>query len=324
MDKIKWGIIGCGDVTEVKSGPAFQKVPDSELVAVMRRNASKAEDYARRHGVPRWYDEAEKLITDPEVNAIYIATPPASHEAYAIRSLAAGKPVYLEKPMAIDFTSAQRIEEAARKGNYKLTIAHYRRRQPYFLKIKEILDSGKIGKIRMVHLRFFQEHKSKMIAQTEENWRLNPAISGGGLFHDLAPHQLDLMVYFFGVPVFSNGVALNSSRFYEADDVVSGQVIFENEILFSGAWCFTAHQGLEMDDCLVIGSEGSLRFSVFKKQIIHLVSDGKEEEIAFEAPAHVQQPMIEATVRYFLGKGENPCSAEDALISMKMMEGFTG
>src|SRR4051812_958457 len=100
MKKINWGIIGCGDVTELKSGPAFNKVTNSSLIAVMRRNAAKAKDYALRHNVPKWHNDANKLINDLEVNAIYIATPPSSHEAYALAAINAGKPVYVEKPMA--------------------------------------------------------------------------------------------------------------------------------------------------------------------------------------------------------------------------------
>src|ERR1700747_392477 len=102
MEKIKWGIIGCGDVTEVKSGPAFNKVKDSELVAVMRRDGEKAKDYAQRHKVPKWYTNADQLIHDPDANSVYIATPPSSHEEYAIAVINAGKPVYVEKPMSVD------------------------------------------------------------------------------------------------------------------------------------------------------------------------------------------------------------------------------
>ena len=133
-DTIRWGIIGCGNVTEIKSGPAFNKVPGSKLVAVMRRDAEKARDYAHRHGVAKWYADADDLINDPEVNAVYIATPPSSHEAYAIRSLRAGKPVYLEKPMTTDAAAARRIESVARETGVKISIAHYRRAQPLFRK----------------------------------------------------------------------------------------------------------------------------------------------------------------------------------------------
>src|SRR5688572_23614993 len=97
---IRWGILGCGDVTEIKTGPAFYKVPGSQLVAVMRRNGELAADFARRHGVPRWYDNAAALVNDPEVDAVYIATPPGAHLEGALLVAAAGKPVYMEKPMA--------------------------------------------------------------------------------------------------------------------------------------------------------------------------------------------------------------------------------
>src|SRR6266508_4340624 len=125
MKRVKWGIIGCGDVTEVKSGPAFNKVSNSELVAVMRRDGEKAKDYALRHNVSKWYTDAEKLINDADVNAIYIATPPSSHEEYAMKAFMAGKPVYVEKPMALDAPSANRMAKAAKEKKYKLVVAHY-------------------------------------------------------------------------------------------------------------------------------------------------------------------------------------------------------
>ena len=144
MDQIKWGIIGCGDVTELKSGPAFNKVPNSTLVAVMRRDAEKAKDYATRHGVPKWYSNAEEIISDPEINAIYIATPPGSHAEYALRALQAGKFVYVEKPMTVDYSSALSLKDAVQKLNGKLSVAHYRRGQPQFLRIKEQLKNNHI------------------------------------------------------------------------------------------------------------------------------------------------------------------------------------
>jgi predicted dehydrogenase len=187
MQEIKWGMIGCGDVTEVKSGPAFNKVPNSSLVAVMRRDAEKAKDYAFRHGVPKWYADGEELINDPEVNAIYIATPPAQHEAYCLLALAAGKPVYVEKPMTLNAESGLRMEEASVRYDTKLTVAHYRRAQPMFLKVKSLLEDGVIGDVRFSSLQMLQPQQSDLIANVESNWRLDPAISGGGLFHDLAP-----------------------------------------------------------------------------------------------------------------------------------------
>jgi predicted dehydrogenase len=323
MDMINWGIIGCGNVTEIKSGPAFNKVPGSKLVAVMRRDAIKAKDYAERHGVPRWYSHAQELIEDPEVNAVYIATPPRYHEEFALRSIAEGKPVYLEKPMAMDAVSASRIVEAAVKKGVKLTIAHYRRAQESFLYIKELLAQKKIGEPRLVNLRFFEPHQSALVAQTEEAWRLDPAISGGGLFHDLAPHQLDLMVYFFGRPLEAAGRSLNSAGYYKADDTVSGQIVFERGILFNGCWSFTAPPVDSCDECTILGAEGTIRFSIFRKQPVVLTTPAGTETDWFDLPAHVQQPMIEKTVRYFAGRGPNPCSAAEGQASMELIDAFT-
>ena len=143
MKKINWGIIGCGDVTELKSGPAFNKAKNSSLAAVMRRDAVKAKDYAQRHQVPTWYTDAALLINDPAVNAIYVATPPLSHEAYTIAALQAGKPVYVEKPMALNYKAALNMVDIAAKKNQKLVVAHYRREQPFFKKINQLIINNR-------------------------------------------------------------------------------------------------------------------------------------------------------------------------------------
>jgi len=136
MDEVRWGIIGCGAVTEVKSGPAFQKVPGSRLVAVMRRSRDLAAEYARRHGVPRWYDDAERLIADPEVNAVYIATPPGSHLQYALMACAQQKPVYVEKPMARNHAECMCMLEAFQSAKLPLFVAYYRRALPRFRTVR--------------------------------------------------------------------------------------------------------------------------------------------------------------------------------------------
>jgi len=174
MKEIKWGIIGCGAVTEVKSGPAFNKVKNSSLVAVMRRNGEKARDYAKRHQVPKWYDDATRLINDKDVNAIYIATPPSSHEAYAMAAMQAGKPVYVEKPMTINSSSAIRMVEAANNTGIKMCIAHYRRGQPYFNKIKQLIDDKIIGELRFATLNFYKKLLSKEeLELTGNKWRVD-------------------------------------------------------------------------------------------------------------------------------------------------------
>jgi len=324
MDKVNWGIIGCGDVTEIKSGPAFNKVKNSSLVAVMRRNAAKAEDYARRHHVLKWYDDASSLINDPDVNAIYIATPPSSHEEYAIAAFNAGKPVYVEKPMTINSASAIRMTNAAKEKDQKLVVAHYRRAQPFFNKVKQLVDEGAIGEIRLVRSEIYKKPSTpEYLAAEHTGWRLNPTIAGGGLFHDIGPHQLDLMDFYFGEIDKADGYSANQNKLYNVDDIVVGNILFKSGVIFSGVWCFSVDEKQEKDSCEIIGSKGKINFSFFEHRPILLTVNGKTEEIVFDPLPHVQQPLIEKIVDYFTGQGANPCSGETGITIMKLIDCFT-
>ena len=324
MEKINWGIIGCGDVTEVKSGPAFNKVKNSALVAVMRRDAEKAKDYAHRHTVSKWYTDATDLINDPDINAIYIATPPSSHEEYTIASLQAGKPVYVEKPMSVNAFSAAAMANAAKETKQKLVVAHYRRAQPLFQKIKQLLADKAIGDTRFIKLDLYKRSVSKEeMADPGRAWRVDANIAGGGLFHDLAPHQLDLMYYFFGEADKVSGLALNQAGLYNADDIVSGNILFQSGALFSGVWCFSVSKEDEKDSCEIVGDKGKISFSFFEHTPVVLTVNGKTESVSFDPLQHVQQPMIEKVVEYFLDEGPNPCSGEEGVKVMEMIDRFT-
>jgi predicted dehydrogenase len=321
METINWGIIGCGDVTELKSGPAFNKVPNSSLIAVMRRNAEKAADYAKRHHVPKWYSQADELINDPDVNAVYIATPPSSHEQFALKAIAAGKQVYLEKPMALNYTAARNIAEAAVSKNIKLVVAHYRREWPLFKKLKELINDSVIGDIHLVNISLYKTPFTKQQLVNESfAWRVDPAISGGGIFHDLAPHQLDILFHLFGSAKKITGTALNQACNYVADDLVAGNILFESGLVFSGAWCFNAYE--QSDRCEIIGNNGKLRFSFFDGGGIELITNKAITTFEFDHLQHVQQPMIEKTVQYFLGNAENPCTGYEGAIIMKWIDSF--
>lgn len=320
---ISWGIIGCGDVTEIKSGPAFNKVNNSTLVAVMRRDAAKAADYAARHKVGRWYSDAIALMDDPDINAVYIATPPVFHKDYAIEALRRGLSVYLEKPVTLNAAEAEAIAAAVRQSAAGLVAAHYRRALPMFLFVKDLLDRKAIGEIRTVQIRTWQSARPRLVTHTEQPWRLDPALSGGGYFHDLAPHQLDLMLYFFGAPLWMQGIALNQANLSAADDHVAGMALFDNNIVLNGSWSFNVAEPDQADECLIAGSGGSIRFPFFGRAVSWRNSEFPEgKTLDFEHPQHIQQPMIEQVVHYFQHAGDNPCSIEQAIIVMRMIDTF--
>lgn len=316
MSTLRWGIIGCGDVCEIKSGPAFKKVPDSSLIAVMRRDGAKAQDFARRHQVPFHYAEAIELLNHPDVNAIYIATPPDSHEHYLELALATAKPVYVEKPVSLDKAGCERMIKLKAKYSGMVSVAHYRRELPLFKKIKSLINGGAIGQIRFIDIQLQHEAPKKL----DGLWRVDPNISGGGIFHDLSPHQLDILYWIFGKPVHVEGFSVNQTKLYDAPDNVTLHALFENDIPFTGRWAFNAPAHAVKEECVIQGEDGTLKFSFFKNPVLEFVTAHGMQTFRFDYPENIQLPMIDAVTKYFLGDGANPCSLEDALEVMKMID----
>ena len=303
MKKIQWGIIGCGDVCERKSGPAFYKIKNSSLTAVMRRDIEKAKDYAFRHAVPHYCDNAEQLINDPNVNAIYVATPPDTHKAYTIKAMRAGKPVYVEKPMALDYNECAEMVKASQETGQKLFVAHYRRALPYFLKVKELIDNEKVGKILTVNTQYFRAPSASDINADKHTWRVNKAIAGGGYFYDLAPHTLDILDFLLGKIEDATGITENLGGFYAVEDTVSALLKFKSGAQGTAQWSFVT--SVERDTIEIIGTKGMLHFNTFAFQPIVLKTvAGKTEQYEPEQPEHIQQPLIQTIVNELQGIGE--------------------
>jgi len=310
-NKVSWGIIGVGDVCEVKSAPAMQQIENSELLAVMRRSEDKVKDYAERHRVPKWYTNADVLIADPALNAIYIATPPDSHAEYVIKAAKAGKAVYVEKPMARSLDECDQMIQACEQAAVPLYVAYYRRRLPNFEKIKSLISDGTIGDIRFVKLELYKsvdpDILSAITSSMPVNWRIDPAVSGGGYFFDLASHQLDFLDYIFGPIETVFGFADNQAGFYKAADSIHGSWKFANGIHGSGSWCFTVDTVASKDIMHIVGSKGSIDISFFGESVVNVaLSNGQHETYTFEMPTHIQKPLIETVVNDLLGVGECP------------------
>jgi predicted dehydrogenase len=316
MKKIRWGIIGCGDVTEVKSGPALQKAEGSELVAVMRRNGELARDYALRHGVNKWYNDALELINDKDVTAVYIATPPAFHKEYTIAVAKAGKPVYVEKPMAMNYDECHEMVDFCKEKKVPLFVAYYRRALPRFLKIKSLLESNVIGPVRTVNMRLYKP--STTADYDKNNWRVNPALAGGGYFYDLASHMIDLILFFLGPLKSVKGYQSNQAKLYQAEDIVSAVFMFESGAHGTGSWCFNA--GDNLDQTEIIGSKGKITYSNFENAPVILYKNDYEEAFEIDHPAHIQQPLIQRIVDELLGKGISPSRGTTAMLTNKVMD----
>lgn len=306
---IRWGIVGCGDVTEHKSGPGFQKAEGSQLVAVMRRNPDKAADYARRHGVPTWYDNATALIEDPRVDAVYIATHPDSHRDYALQAIAAGKPVYIEKPMGFNAEEGARIVAAARAAEVPVFVAYYRRAMEKYLRVGGLLREGTIGAVRFARVLVHQ--RPMRPTGGELPWRLRADRSGGGLIMDVGSHGLDLLDFYLGPITAVRGICGNLSGNAPVEDTVSGAWVFASGVQGSGTWCFDSYT--DEDRIELVGTEGRIFFSVLDVAApVHVETAGGVRQLHVDPPEHVQQPLIQTVVDELLGRGSCPSTAESA------------
>lgn len=315
---IRWGIIGCGNVTERKSGPAFYTLKNSSLVAVMRRDREKAKDFALRHNVPWYYDNAEELLHNPEVDAVYVATPPDTHAKYSTMAMKAGKPVYVEKPMATTYSECLEMIKVSEQTGMPLFVAYYRRAQRYFRKVKEIISSGVLGDIRFVEIKLVKPPGpgDKLLPLP---WRLKPEISGGGYFVDVASHQIDLLQWFFGPIKLLGATVQNIGRFYEVEDFVAAHFITNNEAPIVGNWCFCGPENNPTDSFKVTGHNGVLSFSTFSYAPIVLQS-ATHQVFRYKSPHIAELDMVSEVNMYIRNNsGPNPSDLASAAVTTRLI-----
>jgi predicted dehydrogenase len=234
---------------------------------------------------------------------------------------AAGKPVYVEKPMARTYAECLQMIKACEQASVPLFVAYYRRKLPHFLKIKELLDQGEIGAIRTVQINLKQVLTPNLVSQTETNWRVIPEIAGGGYFYDLASHQLDLLDYFFGKITHAAGFSTNQAKAYAAEDMVTGSFVFENGVMGTGNWCFTTSSASEIDEIVIDGSKGQIRFPTFGEGAFTLLRPNQKPlHFHLELPKHIQRPLIQSIVEELLGKGSCPSTGITAARTNWVME----
>ena len=314
---VRWGIIGCGGVTEVKSGPAYQKTEGFELSSVMRRDLALAKDYAQRHQVSNFSDDAMSIITNPEIDAVYIATPPDSHKHYALLVAKAGKPCCIEKPLAPSYQDSLAIVEAFSAQKLPLFVAYYRRSLPRFNKVKHLLESGAIGTIRHVSWHL-SKPANALDLSGDYNWRTDKDIAKGGYFDDLASHGLDLISYLLGQFEQVQGMANNQQGLYSAFDAVTANWRHESGVTGVGSWNFGG--SARQDNITIFGSEGELTFSVFDEQAIVLTQGAKQEVFSIDNPENIQLYHVKNIREQLLHGTAHPSTGESALHTSWVME----
>lgn len=320
-NNMRWGIIGCGDVTEVKSGPPYYKIDGFSLDAVMRRDEAKVKDYAKRHHVKKYYTNADDLINDAEIDAVYIATPPDSHKFYGLKVAEAGKPCCIEKPLAPNYTDSLVIYNAFKEKNIPLFVAYYRRTLPRFLQVKKWIDANKIGEIRFINwvlTKTVSEHD----LSNEYYWRTDANIATGGYFDDLASHGLDLFNYLLGDIKDVKGISINQQDLYSAKDAITACWVHKNGIMGTGSWNFGC--AANSDVVKIYGSLGNIEFSIFDEAPVVLKTNLEFEEMNIKHPENVQFYHVQNMRDFFFEEKEHPSTGKTALHTSWVMDKILG
>jgi len=318
---IRWGIIGCGNVTELKSGPAYQKVAGFKLSAVMRRNLDLAQDYALRHKVEAYSSNPDDIINSDNIDAVYIATPPDSHKLYALKVAQAGKPCCIEKPLAPNYADSLDIYNAFNDKNIPLFVAYYRRSLPRFNKVKALLEAGAIGQVRTINA-FLNKPANALDLSGQFNWRTDKDVAVGGYFDDLASHGLDLFAYLLGEFDIVKGLGTNQQGLYSSLDSVSACWQHKSGVTGVGSWNFG---GCTREDRVVItGSKGEIRFSVFDEAAVILQTLAQRQEFIIENPENIQLYHVQNMREHLVNNIDHPSSGETALHTSWVMEQILG
>ena len=311
MDQVRWGMIGIGDVAERKSGPGLYKARGSVLHGIYGRKSDKAKDFARRHGVDTVYNSADELFSDPMIHAVYMPVPPQIHKELAIRCLEAGKIPYIEKPMAMNYAECMAIVQKAREQGLPAFVAYYRRSQERFIKVKELLDSGILGRLKYVELRQIQPPDPSELDGTPLPWRLVPELSGGGKFLDMAVHVLDILDFLIGRIVEAKGFAVNQAGLYPVEDTVSASFRFQNGVIGNGLWCYAGDHSEE--SVRIVGEKGSLNFEAMAYGPVTLTRGSTSTVYQFTPPEHLGLPYIQSIVDELRGISKSPADLQAAV-----------
>lgn len=312
---IKWGFIGCGDVVENKSGKPFWLDGKSTVDAVMCRNIDSAKDFAKRYNIKNYYNDVDILLANEDIDVVYIATPPSTHMMYAKKAIMAKKSVYVEKPMGINTQECMEVLELANKNKVSIFVAYYRRALPYFQDIKNMVDSGEIGEIRTVNIM----HYAKKPANDDLVWRRDPEISGGGLFHDLGCHTLDILDYIISPISEVYGTCENQRKLFKSVDSVCASFKFENGVLGTGLWCFDVNE--KNEKVQIIGNDGMIEFSVYGNEIKLIKNTTKTLE--YKHPSFIQEPMIHNVIFSLMGEKEALSTGNSAIRTTQIIEKIT-
>lgn len=309
-EPIRWGVLGCGDVVERKSGPALLQSDRSRIHAVVSSDGTSAETYAAEHDVPVATGDAERVISDPDVDAVYVATPPDTHRAYTTAAADAGKPILVEKPMARSAVEAASMIEACDRNDVELLVAYYRRFHPQVQRMRELMGAGTIGEPTRAFVNY------ALLPPADPGWRETPAVSGGGWFVDATAHRLDLLVSLLGRPSSVAGAVRSVGEEKTVEDIVSLTIEID-DVVCTVVSDFTDEP---VDNFHVYGTAGSIAAETLDDGEFAYETEGESGVLAFDMPDAVHDGLVRHVEAVLLDGAANRSSGRDAFQTEALLD----
>ncbi|MCU1266944.1 MAG: hypothetical protein JWM21_3262 [Acidobacteria bacterium] len=304
--KLRWGLIGCGDIARKRIAPALRDSSVCELIAISRAQSHLAESFAKEFGARRWYASWQDLLLDDEIDAVYVATPVHLHAEQTIAAAAAGKHVLCEKPMALNASECERMIVACRANGIKLGIAYYRHFYPAIRRIKAIVDSGEIGTPVMAQINAFEWFEPQV--DNPRAWLLNKNIAGGGPMFDFGCHRIEVLLHLFGPITQVKGLMANVLFNREVEDTAAALFRFESGTCGTLTVSHAIHE--PHDTLEIFGSKGSIHVPKLNEGTLRIIAGNAERTEAHPPAANLHQPLIEDFVAAVLNDREPAVSGE--------------
>ena len=320
MSVVKWGLIGAGDIARKRIAPAIRDLPNCELVSVSRSKAELAEEFAKEFGASKWFGDWRELIADPEIDAVYIATPVFLHAEQTIAAAQAGKHILCEKPMALSVDDCDWMLAACRANNVKLGIAYYRRFYPVIERIKQILADGEIGKVSVAQINAFEYFDPE--PDHPRHWFVEKDKSGGGPMMDFGCHRLEIFTNLFGEVSQVASLVSNASLGREVEDTATALMQFE------GGTCASVtvtHASSEPQDTLhIFGTQGSIHVPTLNSGEMTISIGGEVRHESHPPASNFHEPLISEFAESILHDRPNSVTGEDGREVQSLIEEIYG
>lgn len=316
MSVVRWGLIGAGDIARKRIAPALRDLSNCELVSVSRSRAERAEEFASEFGIPKWFGDWRDQIADPEIDAVYIATPVFMHAEQTVAAAEAGKHVLCEKPMALSVKECDEMIAACKSNNVKLGIAYYRRFYPAIQRVKEIIALGEIGQVSVAQINAFEYFDPS--PDHPRRWFVEKHKSGGGPMMDFGCHRLEIFRNLFGNAVRIESLVSNDAFGREVEDTAIAAMQFENGTC---ATVTVTHATTEPQDTLhIFGTKGSINIPVLNSGEMAIKTGTEERHESHLPNANFHEPLIADFASAVIQDRDPKVTGEDGRDVQSMIE----